>query len=350
MNVIIVGAGLSGICIAHELEKHNIPYQIIDKNKNYSTRVAGGMINPMTFRRMIKTWKGDELLPTIAKYYPEIEKKVGERFFFPIKIRRIFSTPEEQKMWEEKVDDNSYLSYLSSINKPEETPPYITNKFGNGFVKTPGYIESKTFLISNQKYFKNKNTLINADFDYQALDTERKTYQGKSYTHLIFAEGFEGENNPYFNYLPFKNAKGETLTIQSRVINRDEILNRKCFILPTQDGNFRLGSTYSWGTKDPSPTEAAKEELINNYLDLSSAAMEILNHQAGIRPTAMDRRPMIGEHPEHKGLYFFNGMGAKGFMIAPYFAIQFVKFLQGKEELEKEVDIKRFYTRFYQKG
>src|SRR5690554_321054 len=349
MNVIIVGAGLSGICLAHELEKHNIPYQIIDKNENHSTRVAGGMINPMTFRRMIKTWKGDELIPTLEKYYPEIEEKIGTRFFFPMKIRRAFSSRDEQKMWEEKTIDNSYSSYLASINKPEETPLYVTNHFGNGFVKTPGYIESKIFLESNQRYFKNKNTLHYATFDYDALDIQNKTYHGKSYTHLVFAEGFQGEDNPYFGYLPFKNAKGETLTIQSRIINRDEILNRKCFILPTQDGYFRLGSTYGWGTKDPSPTEAAKEELIENYLALCSASMEIVDHQSGIRPAAMDRRPMIGEHPEHKGLYVFNGMGAKGFMIAPFFAIQFINFLRGEEELDREVNIERFYTRFYQK-
>ena len=39
----------------------------------------------------------------------------------------------------------------------------------------------------------------------------------------------------------------------------------------------------------------------------------------------------------------FNGMGAKGVMLAPYFAGKFVHFLKQKQELPKEVDVARFY-------
>lgn len=348
MHVIIVGGGLSGICLAHELEKHNISFKIIDKNVNQSTRVAGGMINPMTFRRLIKTWKGDEFIPTITKFYPEMEDKFEQRFFFPMKIRRVFASEDERNMWEERCKEEEYKMYISPIQLEEDTPAYINNTFGNAFVNTPGYIDSKRFIDGAHKYLLEKELLTYSTFDFNELDTENQSYKGEKYTHLIFAEGFEGEDNPYFGYLPFKNAKGETLTIKSRIIKDDEVINRKCFVLPTVDGDFKLGSTYSWGTKDASITEEAKEELVANYLNLSVAAMEITDHEGGIRPASMDRRPMIGEHPEKKGLYIFNGLGAKGFMIAPFYAIHFTNVLLNNETLDKEVSIERFYKRFYQ--
>lgn len=349
MKVIIVGGGLSGICLAHELEKHAIPFKIIDENINHSSKVAAGMINPMTFRRMIKTWKGDELIPVLQSFYPSIEKKIGERFFFPIKLRRAFASAHEHELWMERLVDSKYTDYVNAPESKANTPSYLKNTFGNAFINTPGYVDVKRFMHYNHEYFLQNKKLEYASFDFALLDIKNKTYRGQPYSHLIFAEGYRGENNPYFGYLPFKNAKGEVLTINSEEVNKNEILNRKCFILPTENDNFKLGSTYTWNTEDPSPTEKAKKELIENYNGLSSAAFEITAHEAGIRPATADRRPMIGEHPEHKGLFIFNGLGAKGYMIAPFFAIEFINFLTGKGELNQEVNIKRFYKKHYKK-
>ncbi len=347
MKVLIVGGGLSGICLAHALEDCAVQFKIIDKEINHSTSVAAGMINPMTFRRMIKTWRGDELIPALNKFYPDLEQKIGHSFFYPIKLRRVFSSNDERNFWNEKLNDSAYSNYLNAIENQENTPEYINNICGSAFVNTPGYVDTNRFMKYNHNYFLEKGILKYETFQQNKLDKDNLCYQGTSYTHIIFAEGFVGENNPLFAYLPFKNAKGETLTVRSDVLRKDEIINRKCFVLPTKNGNYKLGSTYTWNTQDPSPTEAAKTELLSLYKQLSDAPVKVINHEAGIRPTSADRRPMIGEHPKHKGIHIFNGLGAKGFMIAPYFASHFINYLQGKCELDKEVDIQRFYKKFY---
>lgn len=347
MKVIIVGGGLSGICLAHQFEKADISFRIIDEGINHSSKVAAGMINPMTFRRMIKTWKGDELIPTLLKFYPEIEEKIQNRFFFKRKLRRAFNSQHERDLWMERLEDEEYKDYINPPEELENTPNHLNAPFGNGFIDTPGYVDAKRFMKHNHNYFIEKGVLEYAKFDFEALDYKAKTYKKEEYTHLIFCEGYRGEDNPHFGYLPFKNAKGETLTIKSDVFEKDEILNKKCFVLPTEDGDFKLGATYAWNTKDPSPTIEGKQELLDNYKLLSSAEFEITEHEAGIRPAVADRRPLIGEHPAKKGLYIFNGLGAKGYMIAPYFAIEFTDFLVGKAEIDKEADIQRFYRKHY---
>lgn len=345
MKVIIVGGGLSGICLAHQLEKNNISFRIIDQGINHSSKVAAGMINPMTFRRMIKTWRGDDLIPCLQQFYPEIENKINARFFFQRKLRRAFASQHERDLWMERLEDDAYNNYINSPEK--DAPEFLNAPFGNGFINTPGYIDAKAFMESNHQYFQEKQLLEYAQFDFDKLDISAKTYNGEQYTHLIFCEGFKGEDNPYFGYLPFKNAKGEVLNIESETFNKSEILNKKCFILPTEYGDFKLGSTYAWNTKDPSPTEKAKTDILENYKLLSSAKIKVTGHEAGIRPAVADRRPLIGEHPTQKGLYIFNGLGAKGYMIAPYFAIAFIENLLNGKELDKEVDIQRFYKKYF---
>ncbi len=62
-NYIIVGQGLAGSLLAHSLRKAGKSVLIVDSFKpNSSSRVAAGLINPVTGRRMVKTWQADTLL------------------------------------------------------------------------------------------------------------------------------------------------------------------------------------------------------------------------------------------------------------------------------------------------
>jgi glycine/D-amino acid oxidase-like deaminating enzyme len=348
-RVLIVGGGLSGICLAYQLENRGIDYIIIDQGVNKSSAIAAGMINPMVFRKMVKTWRGDDLLPYLKSFYKEAEKKTGERFFFPRKIRRVFSTEDERNYWEERLKDIEYNEYIHDFEATEPIPDYVINKHGNGWVKSPGYIDAKRFMKVNHAYFLSKGKLRIENFNYQELDADKKTYKDESFNVVIFAEGFRGKYNPFFGYLPLQQTKGEVLTVRSDDFRKDEILNRKCFVLPLEGGDFKLGATFSWDKTDTSPTVQAKEELLAQYEQLSTASLKIIEQEGGIRPTVVDRRPLIGEHPERPGLYVFNGMGTKGYMLAPYFSEHLIDHIFNAENLDDQVDIQRFYKKYYHK-
>jgi glycine/D-amino acid oxidase-like deaminating enzyme len=68
---------------------------------------------------------------------------------------------------------------------------------------------------------------------------------------------------------------------------------------------------------------------------------ELIDHLAAIRPTVRDRKPYLGVHPLFNNVYIFNGLGAKGSSLGPYFASHFADWLNGEIELDTEVDIKR---------
>ncbi len=348
-RVLIVGGGLSGICLAHQLEELGVNFSMIDQGVNRSSAIAAGMINPMVFRKMVKTWRGDQLLPYLKSFYVKIEEKTGQRFFFPRKIRRVFSTEDERDYWEKRLKEKEYDEYIYDFEAAEPIPDYVINKHGNGWVNSPGYIDAKRFMKANHDYFLSKGSLRIENFDYQKLNAEAKTYRGESFSAIVFAEGFRGKYNPFFGFLPLQQTKGEVLTIRSNEFRKDEILNRKCFVLPLEGGDFKLGATFSWDKTDTSPTESARNELMTQYEQLSTASFEILDQEGGIRPTVVDRRPLIGEHPEKEGLYVFNGMGTKGYMLAPYFSQHLIKNILHADELDEEIDIRRFFKKYYSK-
>ncbi len=346
-RVLIVGGGLSGICLAHQLDDQNIDFLIIDTGQNESSAVAAGMINPMVFRKMKKTWRGDELIPYLKNFYPTVEKKVDQRFFFSRKLRRVFSTNDEKNYWKDRNEDPDFEQYILDENQPADTPEYVKNTIGNGFVQSPGYIDAPLFMESNHRYFKNQGHLSYENFDFFHFNPEKKTYKGQCFSHVIFAEGFRGKFNPFFGYLPLQQTKGEVLSITSQQLKTTEILNRKCFVLPLEQGGFKLGATFAWETTDTSPTVDARDELLNKYHQLADAPITVTGQEAGIRPTVTDRRPLIGEHPLHRHLFIFNGMGTKGYMIAPYFSDQLIQHLFNSKALDDEVNIKRFYKKHF---
>ena len=64
IEYLIVGQGLAGTLLAFEMEHNNIDFWIVsDTQKSKSSLVAAGMINPLVFKRLAKSWLVDDLLP-----------------------------------------------------------------------------------------------------------------------------------------------------------------------------------------------------------------------------------------------------------------------------------------------
>ena len=73
---------------------------------------------------------------------------------------------------------------------------------------------------------------------------------------------------------------------------------------------------------------------------------EIVDQEAGMRPTTGDRRALIGVHPEHPQLTLLNGLGTRGIMAGPFLAKQLVDHLEKGEPILPEIDINRFPGKF----
>lgn len=343
-HFLIVGAGISGLSIAYFLLEKGQKITLIDSGTNKSSRVAAGMINPLVFRRMAKSWDIDVLLPFAKRFYTKIEEQTKQTFYHPIVIRRFFSSEQEHQFWVDRQYLKEYIDYMSPLEDSDSnyTTETIKNEYGSGRVRNSAWIDTPLFLDACKRLIQEDAIIINDEFDYSALDCDKKIYNGERFDGFIFCEGFEVYKNPWFSFIPIQPTKGEILTIHSEQIPNDESLNRKCFVLPIGNNKFKVGSTYVWSETDSHPTEAGKKELVSNFNYLSSEKPEIIEHTAGIRPTTPDRRPIIGEHPTHSGLYVFNGLGAKGYLIGPMHASKFVEYLVHETPLDHEVNLKRF--------
>ncbi len=342
MKVLVVGGGVAGICLTHELLKEGCEIQLMDNNRNVSSVVAAGLVNPLVFRRMTLSWRVAELLPFAYQRYREIEQLIGVSFFHSLVIRRLFASDQELDFWKKKQELPEFSDYMESLTDADLSFPAEQNTFGTGRVKQASYIDTNPFIEGNKAYFRDNGILREETFEHSDLNPQTGVYKGEAYDYILFAEGKDARYNPLFSYLPVQQTKGELLTIQSDEIYAAESLNRKCFLLPLGNGQFKVGSTYVWDTDNTDPTEEGKQAIAENLRSVTSGSYKIVQHRAGVRPTVPDRRPLLGKHPEFEKMVILNGLGTKGFMIAPLAARELIDHLLHGTPLNPECNIVRF--------
>ncbi len=341
-KALIFGAGLAGTCLAHRLLSQGIEVKIIDNGSNHSSAVAAGMVNPMVFRRMNKSWRLDEFLPEAQAFYLEIEHLLQTKFYHPIVIRRFFSSDEERESWQSRSADQAYQPYLEKLTPSDLEHTAAHNTFGSGRVKSAFWVDAAKWVKHHLDYFKQLGYLVQHEFDAQLWDPMVRKYNGETYDFVVFCMGYTQKNESTFSYLPLQQTKGQTLLIESEILQQTESLNRKCFVLPYGKGRFRVGATYEFNNPTLHVTEEARTTLLDHLAALGAYQPNVVEQAAGIRPTVLDRRPLMGKHPIYDGVFIFNGLGTKGYMMAPTLARELVAHMLENKPLHPETNISRF--------
>ncbi|MFA7275018.1 MAG: FAD-dependent oxidoreductase [Crocinitomicaceae bacterium] len=342
-HFLIIGGGIAGTCAAFQFLERNCKVTLVDSGENHSSLVAAGQINPIVFRRMTKSWRVDDFLPFARNFYEQLEKSTGLSIIADKPIRRLFAHEQERDEWLKRQEKPEFAPYLKTLTAEDMNFSKAKNSCGSGLVKQSFYVQSDHFLSGMRDTISTheNGTWLQEKMEYAAIDPTNSTWKGVSYDGVLFCDGYLNCNNPYFNFLDVDQTKGEVLTIESDIYAA-ESLNRKCFVLPQENGQYRVGSTYEWDCADLQPTEKARLEIEENLRSLVDNDFTVVKHLAGIRPTTKDRRPIMGEHPEIQDFYIFNGLGAKGYLLAPLLGKEMIEFILDKKPLHEEQDLRRY--------
>jgi glycine/D-amino acid oxidase-like deaminating enzyme len=351
IDSIIIGQGLAGSCLAMQLIQRGKKVLVFDEpHKNKSTSVAAGLFNPVSGKWMLKAWQADEIFPYLHEFYLSTEKQVGEKFFNPMPLYIPFLSVEEQNAWMGRSADISISNYVQQVATTSLFGDQVRDPFGGVLLSNCGYVETGVFTKAIREFLQAKDSYRSEEFDLQKLEIDEDliTYSGVSASQIIFCQGTRAMENKYFRWLPFKPLKGETMDVQLKK-NPKQIFNRGVYLVPGKDhGYCRVGATYNRITTEGN-SEGGLAELRQKLDELLRLPYEIVDQHWGIRPAIDDRKPVLGAHPDHKNVLIFNGLGTKGVSLAPYFSCHFADWMEGKINLNKEVNINR-YKSLYSKS
>jgi len=324
-DILILGQGLAGTLLAWELERAGISFEIVDRgHATAATSAAAGIINPITGRRLVKSWRIETLLPAARAAYRELETALGVPLWREMRVRRRFADERERVVLREKLGRG-------------ELAPFVESADVSGcWIRDAARVDLAGLLAAARGRWRNAGTLRT-----EAADLARESGR---HDLVVDCTGLGAAETTTFDFVPWEFSKGELLELAVRGLTPDVVLNRGHWVVPVGPGVAWVGATHDPRARDTESSESARMSLEASARELLGVErpFQVTGQRAGVRVNLPDKHPAAGRHPAHPRLGLINGLGAKGALWAPMLARQWVNHLTEGVPFDVEVNVQRF--------
>ncbi|OAV42897.1 FAD-binding oxidoreductase [Lewinella sp. 4G2] len=339
MKMLIVGQGLAGTLLGFRLAEAGYDVNFMDApGQTASSSIAAGIINPITGRRFVKSWKIDELLPETINLYGRISNLLGRTYWHPQPLIRTLYNRGDVNDWEVRSADEGYVAYMDDDPALGQLPEITAPVFAYCGVQQAGRVDVKNLVNDYRAYLLRDRRFTAGTFEYDQVPAHLERYD-----RIIFCEGWRARYNPYFIFAGHSGNKGEVLFVKTDAPQLDRMFKHRVFLVPVEEELYWVGATSENQFEDDAPTAANRKFLEDRLSEVLTVPYEIISHAAAVRPTSRDRRMMIGAHPAKKRLLILNGLGTKGASLAPLGSKWLFEFITNNQAIPAEVDVNRFW-------
>ena len=303
--------GLAGCCLAWQRSFRGQEFTWYDDDREgASSRMAAGLINPVTGKNFNASWRLAEFLPEAEAFYTRVGEILGRRLWFPMPVWRMVGAKEWDKIGG-KLDEAA--PWIERVQ--EDVPGWRAAVI----LKGGGRVATREFCEGTVDHFAGEIAI----------------HAGSS--RPVLCEGAAGLIAGRLG--GHRCAKGEILTVSAPSWRGDRmIIGGGGWLVPVAEGIFKAGSTYVWDQLDGRPTPEGRARVEEILKLLGGDDFEVIAHEAGVRPIVRKSQPVIG--PLADGRVVFTGLGSKGSLYAPGVAGRLNAWLTDGSQLDPELDVR----------
>jgi len=343
VDYIILGQGISGTFLSYYLQKAGKKIIVIDDAETFTaSRIASGVINPVTGRRVVETWMINDIMPFAVNAYEKLGNEINATVIQQCNVLSFHASVQMKQAFEDRLpDDNKYLRRPANEGSLHD---YFNFYLGVGETNPCYLADIQTLMVGWRKKLAENSLLLEEKFDWADCTVTEKSISYKNIIaeKIICCEGSAGIRNPYFSLLPYAKNKGEVIIAEIPDLPRTNIYKQGLTIVPWKEDLFWIGSPYEWNYSDTNPTAAFKIKTQLQLQQWLKLPYKILDHWAAERPANVERRPFVGLHPLMPSVGILNGMGTKGCSLAAFFANELTEHLLNKAAINPLADVRRF--------
>ena len=344
VDYLIAGGGLCGSLLGRSLLDAGCSVLIVDDRQlNVASRVAGGIVNPVTGMRQVKSWMIDELMPKALHTYRTLEDELRVAIIQECSILDFYASNDQKVIFESRAGEGN--EYLKAGADGALWEDYFRFNYGVGEIKPCLLVDLRAVVNGLMEKYRQAGSLIEERFEWGHCEiaADKVIYKGIVAKKVICCEGAAVDDNPYFGMLPWSKDKGEAIIVSIPSLPRNHIYKQQFGIVPWQgDDLWWVGATHDWKYTDMLPTEAFLKRVETHLQYFLKLPFTVIDQLVARRPANLDHKPFVGLHPKFPSVGILNGMGGKGVSMAPWFAEHFAHHLVHGLPLMPEVDVQRY--------
>lgn len=352
--------------MAWQASRRGLEVAVIDNPApSSSSRVAAGLVTPITGDRLALSWRWSEFYPVCHALYEHAQRSTATDFWHIAAAWRVFqSVPEQERFfhrwWSEEGQREMVASGIALEPMPSEQLQPFHAPWGGFSMLPAGRLDTQTYLDATAKHFQSEGRWfplqLDCDTDLELtpnlVRVPKLRLQGR---RMVLCQGIAARANSWFADLPLHPARGDILELSTDA-SIPAVVHHEAWLVPVNTTNetnddarsrrILIGATYDRQCLDTSIDHAIarsfRNELLERWNGMLSEAnpsvgiddpsyreasmgrgrdkVNVLSHLAAVRPASYDRHPLIGQHPTEPSMYCLNGLGSKGSLMAPQLA------------------------------
>jgi glycine/D-amino acid oxidase-like deaminating enzyme len=331
LDFLIVGQGLAGSFLARALiERGRTVLVVDDDQRDSSSRVAAGLLNPITGMRLRLTEGTGELLCTSRSFFAKLAREHRREVFTDMPIRRLYASEKEQMLKTRRAIEPEYAALMSADDAPRTvnsaaTALALADPLGSFLIGGGGWVDLPLLLDLESAWLRAHGALESGVVRFEELSPDGSggaRWRGfHARRGVVFCNGYKAGLEPCWNWIPWQPARGELIDCETAVETAPWILNRSGWAIPLGGGRWRSGSTWEWDAakfdEPPLPRHAEDLRIRLQGFFQTPLHSSIVRHRAGVRPCVFGNQPFFGTHPQLGWLHLFGGLGPKGTFWGP---------------------------------
>ena len=359
-DIAVIGAGINGSCITHELTNAGKRVLLFDSGGIASggSGAAGAFISP----KFSKSGELKDILHDAFLYSLDFYEKNFPHLLTKSPLLHIAKDEVDDvilRVYKKKTD-------LELLDAPPLEREAISINAGIVNAKPMCEALSKSATLKQEE-------VVSLEYD-DGVWIINESYSAKE---VVLATGaYKTLLNE--SYIKLRGVWGHRIDVKTTT-NNPHSIHQFVSISPSQEGKLAIGATHNVHYYPQTATEeynieAGREELLEKASrSIHLENIEVTKDYMGLRSGSFDYMPLVGplvmshETLQNKNIHFqtkkpdfsaytyypnltmINGSGGYGFVLAPYLAKILAAFILGDKEISKRIHPARFFARWAKK-